>query len=266
MESRDHALEMARRSRRSPDAGHRPDLQVLLRQGEPHLALESARRASAWSKALDVFAEVRETRSACPVLTDVHEDRSSARPWPRRWTCCRSRPSCAARPTCWSRRRRPAGRSTSRRASSSRPGTWRTWSQGRTVRQSNVMVCERGASFGYNTLVTDIRGLPIMAPDRHAGGVRRHPLGAAAGRQGRAPPAASGSSCRCWRAPRCRSAWRRCSWRPTRIRTRRRRRPEHGPPGRLTRPARARCGLRRGRAERGRDRRCRIAVASPETA
>ena len=27
---------------------------------------------------------------------------------------------------------------------------------------SNVMVCERGASFGYNTLVTDFRGLPIM--------------------------------------------------------------------------------------------------------
>jgi 2-dehydro-3-deoxyphosphooctonate aldolase (KDO 8-P synthase) len=26
-----------------------------------------------------------------------------------------------------------------------------------------VLVCERGASFGYNTLVTDMRGLPIMA-------------------------------------------------------------------------------------------------------
>ena len=28
---------------------------------------------------------------------------------------------------------------------------------------SNVMVCERGASFGYNTLVSDMRALPIMA-------------------------------------------------------------------------------------------------------
>lgn len=27
----------------------------------------------------------------------------------------------------------------------------------------NAMVCERGASFGYNTLVTDMRGLPILA-------------------------------------------------------------------------------------------------------
>jgi 2-dehydro-3-deoxyphosphooctonate aldolase (KDO 8-P synthase) len=27
----------------------------------------------------------------------------------------------------------------------------------------NVMLCERGTSFGYNTLVTDFRGLPVMA-------------------------------------------------------------------------------------------------------
>ena len=27
----------------------------------------------------------------------------------------------------------------------------------------NIMLCERGASFGYNTLVTDFRGLPTMA-------------------------------------------------------------------------------------------------------
>ena len=27
----------------------------------------------------------------------------------------------------------------------------------------NVMLCERGASFGYNTLVTDMRSLPILA-------------------------------------------------------------------------------------------------------
>ena len=27
----------------------------------------------------------------------------------------------------------------------------------------NVMVCERGASFGYNTLVSDMRSLPVLA-------------------------------------------------------------------------------------------------------
>ncbi len=29
----------------------------------------------------------------------------------------------------------------------------------------NIMLCERGTSFGYNTLVNDMRGLPIMARD-----------------------------------------------------------------------------------------------------
>jgi len=31
----------------------------------------------------------------------------------------------------------------------------------------NVMLCERGTSFGYNTLVNDMRGLPIMAETGH---------------------------------------------------------------------------------------------------
>ena len=49
----------------------------------------------------------------------------------------------------------------------------------------NVLATERGVSFGYNTLVSDMRALPIMAVIRRAGGVRRHPFGAAAGRAGR---------------------------------------------------------------------------------
>ena len=35
----------------------------------------------------------------------------------------------------------------------------------RTTGNDRVMACERGASFGYNTLVSDMRGLPIMAKD-----------------------------------------------------------------------------------------------------
>ena len=31
-----------------------------------------------------------------------------------------------------------------------------------TTGNTNIMVCERGASFGYNTLVTDMRALPIL--------------------------------------------------------------------------------------------------------
>ena len=35
----------------------------------------------------------------------------------------------------------------------------------RSVGNDRVMACERGTSFGYNTLVSDMRGLPIMAKD-----------------------------------------------------------------------------------------------------
>ena len=48
----------------------------------------------------------------------------------------------------------------------------------------NVLVTERGASFGYNTLVSDMRALPIMAETGTPGDLRCHPLRAAAGRAG----------------------------------------------------------------------------------
>ena len=41
------------------------------------------------------------------------------------------------------------------------------------------MVCERGASFGYNNLVSDMRSLAIMRAHRLPGRLRRHALGAA---------------------------------------------------------------------------------------
>ena len=47
----------------------------------------------------------------------------------------------------------------------------------------NVLVTERGASFGYNTLVSDMRSLPIMAKTHgRAGDLRCDTFGAAAGR------------------------------------------------------------------------------------
>ena len=44
------------------------------------------------------------------------------------------------------------------------------------------------------------------AHHRRAGDFRRDPFGAAAGREGHRPPAASANSCRCWRVRRSRSA------------------------------------------------------------
>ena len=174
-----------------------------------------AQRGLGMDEGLAILAAVRD-RVGCPVLTDVHLPdrlRSGGR---GRSTSCRSRPSCRARPTSCSPPAPPAPRSTSRRASSSRPGTWRT-SPPRSPRPATSASCSASAAlrFGYNTLVADMRALPIMARTGYPGGDGRHPFGAAAGRPGRPPRAASASSPRSWPAPRWRSASPPSSSRPT---------------------------------------------------
>ena len=90
----------------------------------------------------------------------------------------------------------------------------------RAVGNDDILVCERGVSFGYNNLVSDMRslsamrdtGCPVVFDATHSVQLPA----------GRAPVrAASANSCRCWRAPR----WRRVSPaylpRPTLIRRRR---------------------------------------------
>ena len=70
----------------------------------------------------------------------------------------------------------------------------------------NVLVTERGASFGYNTLVSDMRALPILARTTGAPVIfdATHSVQQPGG-QGQ-HPAANANSFRCWRAPRSRSA------------------------------------------------------------
>ena len=79
---------------------------------------------------------------------------------------------------------------------------------------TRVLVTERGASFGYNTLVSDFRALPIMA----AMGApvvfdATHSVQQPGGLGGSS--AGSGSSWPCWRGRRWRWAWRGCSSRRT---------------------------------------------------
>ena len=82
----------------------------------------------------------------------------------------------------------------------------------------NVLVTERGASFGYNTLVSDMRALPILARTTGAPVIFDATTGAAAGRTGcilgrRAQPAGARTRRRCGRGQACSS---RCI--PTRTR------------------------------------------------
>jgi hypothetical protein len=83
-----------------------------------------------------------------------------------------------------------------------------------------IMVCERGASFGYNNLVSDMRSLAIMRETGvRSSLMRRIPFSC---RVGRARfPAGSASSCRSWRAQRLQRVSPGCSWKPILVRKRR---------------------------------------------
>jgi 2-dehydro-3-deoxyphosphooctonate aldolase (KDO 8-P synthase) len=100
----------------------------------------------------------------------------------------------------------------------------------RAVGNEQIMVCERGVSFGYNTLVSDMRGLAIM----RATGCpvvfdATHSVQQPGG-QGQPVPAASASSCRCWHVRPWRQVWPGCL--PRRIRIRSARCPMAPMPGR----------------------------------
>ena len=95
-----------------------------------------------------------------------------------------------------------------------------------------IMACERGASFGYNNLVSDMRSLSVMR-DTGCPVVfdATHSVQLPGGMDGK--PAASASSCRCCRARRWRSASPASSWKPTR--SRKKRSPMGRMPGRWAR-------------------------------
>jgi 2-dehydro-3-deoxyphosphooctonate aldolase (KDO 8-P synthase) len=161
MESREHALGMA---------------SALKEIAEPlgiglvyKSSFDKANRTSAESargigldKALSVFAEVKE-RFGLPVLTDVHEAEQCA-------------PVAAVVDVlqipaflCRQTDLLVAAARTGRAVNVKKGQFLAPWDMANVVRKvtgagnPNVMVTERGASFGYNTLVSDMRALPILA-------------------------------------------------------------------------------------------------------
>ncbi len=161
MESRAHALEMAEAL-----------TQITARLGIGFVyksSFDKANRTSLGSargiglaEAMPIFAEVKE-KFGCPVLTDVHE-----------------REQCAAAAEVVDILQIPAFlcRQTDLLIAAAETGAvvnvkkgqfLAPWDMANVVAKvtgagnPNVLLTERGASFGYNTLVSDFRGLPIMA-------------------------------------------------------------------------------------------------------
>jgi 2-dehydro-3-deoxyphosphooctonate aldolase (KDO 8-P synthase) len=119
-------------------------------------------RGMGMDKGLPILAELRES-FGCPVLTDVHEPAQCA-PVAEAVDVLQI-PAFLCRQTDLLLAAGETGR-----AINVKKGQFLApWDMKQVVAKiaqtgnHNVLVCERGASFGYNTLISDMRSLPILA-------------------------------------------------------------------------------------------------------
>jgi 2-dehydro-3-deoxyphosphooctonate aldolase (KDO 8-P synthase) len=161
LESRDHALEMASALK-----------EIAAKVGVDFVyktSFDKANRTSAKSNrgiglddALPIFAEIRQTLGV-PILTDVHESEQCARA--AVVVDVLQIPAFLCRQTDLL----VAAAETGRAINVKKGQFLAPWDMANVVAKitgagnSNVLVTERGASFGYNTLVSDMRALPILA-------------------------------------------------------------------------------------------------------
>jgi 2-dehydro-3-deoxyphosphooctonate aldolase (KDO 8-P synthase) len=161
MESRAHALETAQALR---EIAGRLSIGLIYKS-----SFDKANRTSAGSarglgmaEALPIFAEVRET-TGLPVLTDVHEIEQCA--IVAEVVDILQIPAFLSRQTDLI----VAAARTGRALNIKKGQFLAPWDMQHVVAKAtgagnpNVLACERGVSFGYNTLVSDMRALPILA-------------------------------------------------------------------------------------------------------
>jgi 2-dehydro-3-deoxyphosphooctonate aldolase (KDO 8-P synthase) len=161
LESRQHALEMASALK---DIAGRVGIALVYKT-----SFDKANRTSAKSNrgigldgALPIFAEIR-AQLGVPVLTDVHEARQCASV--AEVVDVLQIPAFLCRQTDLL----AAAAATGRAINIKKGQFLAPWDMANVVAKvtaagnPNVLVTERGASFGYNTLVSDMRALPILA-------------------------------------------------------------------------------------------------------
>jgi len=165
MESREHALEM---SQALKEVTEKLGVGLVYKSSfdKANRTSGSSPRGIGLDAALPIFAEVKEV-TGLPVLTDVH-----------------SPENCAAVADVIDVLQIPAflcrqtdlllAAAATGRAINVKKGQFLApWDMANVATKiteagnDKVMLCERGASFGYNTLVSDMRSLPIMAQTGH---------------------------------------------------------------------------------------------------
>jgi len=161
LESRAHALEMASALK---EIAARAGIGLVYKTSFDKANRTSARsaRGLGLDQSLSIFAELRE-KLGVPVLTDVHEGDQCARL--AEVVDVLQIPAFLSRQTDLL----VAAARTGRVVNVKKGQFLAPWDMANVVAKitgagnPNVLVTERGASFGYNTLVSDMRALPILA-------------------------------------------------------------------------------------------------------
>lgn len=166
MESRDHALEVASALKELTDSLGVGFIYKTSFDKANRTSVTSA-RGLGLKEALPVFAEIREALGV-PVVTDVHE-REQCAPVAEVADVLQI-PAFLCRQTDLL----IAAAKTGRVVKIKKGQFLAPWDMKNVVAKvteagnSNVLVTERGASFGYNTLITDYRSIPTMAVETGA--------------------------------------------------------------------------------------------------
>ena len=161
IESRAHALETAEALR---DIAAAAEIGLIYKSSYDkanRTSIDSS-RGIGMAEGLDILAAVRET-VGCPVTTDVH--------LPGQCAAVAEAVDVLQIPAYLCRQTDlvVAAAETGRPLNIKKGQFLAPWDMANVVRKAedagnaDVMVCERGASFGYNTLVSDMRALPILA-------------------------------------------------------------------------------------------------------
>jgi 2-dehydro-3-deoxyphosphooctonate aldolase (KDO 8-P synthase) len=161
MESRDHALKVAENLKKMTDKTGIGLIYKTSFDKANRTSLKSE-RGLGFAKARPVFEEIRRT-FGCPVLTDVHSEAQCAEA--AEVVDVLQIPAFLCRQTDLLIAAAKTGKVVNvKKGQFLAP--WDMKSVAEKIEQSGnskILLTDRGTSFGYNTLVSDMRGLPVMA-------------------------------------------------------------------------------------------------------
>jgi 2-dehydro-3-deoxyphosphooctonate aldolase (KDO 8-P synthase) len=166
LESRAHALEMAQALK---EIAARLKIGLVYKTSfdKANRTSSGSARGMGFDQALPIFADIRDSLGVA-VLTDIHEIEQCARVAPA--VDVLQIPAFLCRQTDLL----VAAAKTGKTVNVKKGQFLAPWDMKNVVAKitsagnRNVLVTERGASFGYNTLVSDMRALPILARDTGA--------------------------------------------------------------------------------------------------